>query len=76
MKTTKIQCKGRVSAIEIWVEGMGKDTAEINKMIARRINDSLDAIGWVKDPTPQRPVGFGSQRGYRRPAPEEEDKDE
>lgn len=61
----------RVSAIEIWVEGMGKDTSTINKMIARRINDSLDAIGWVKDPTPQRPVGFGSQRGYRRPAPEE-----
>lgn len=64
----------RVSAIEIWVEGMGKDASTINKMIARRINDSLDAIGWIKDPTPQRPVGFGSQRGYRRPAPEEEDK--
>lgn len=61
----------RVSAIEIWVEGMGKDTSTINKMIARRINDSLDAIGWIKDPSPQKPVGFGSQRGYRRPAPEE-----
>lgn len=68
----KVQ-RQRVSAVEIWVEGMGKDESSINKMIARRINDSLDALGWVKDPTPQRPVGFGSQRGYRRPTKEEEE---
>lgn len=74
--TDKMVQRQRVSAIEIWVEGMGKDASTINKMIARRINDSLDAIGWVKDPTPQRPVGFGSQRGYRRPTTEEEENSE
>jgi len=40
------------------------------------MKNSLDTIGWVKDPNPQKPIWFGSQRGYRRPAPEEEDKSE
>lgn len=59
--------RDKVSAIEVWVECLGKDIASLNKSTSRVINEAISEIpGWTKDKYPRRYGPYGNQRGFSR----------
>lgn len=61
------ELRKRICAIEVWVEGLGKDPATLTTLTAKRINDCIEQLGWLRQPNPVEFKGYGRQRGFYRP---------
>ncbi|MCC8075731.1 MAG: virulence-associated E family protein [Clostridiales bacterium] len=57
----------RVCAIEIWCEALGKPKGDLNKRVAREINELLEQVpGWNGIGTRQMGPSYGKQRCFER----------
>jgi len=66
---TKTVPRDRICAAEVWCEALGGSPKDLNKSIAREINDAIGrAQGWRKTARPMRFGPYGMQRGFEAEA--------